>query len=379
MILKTQLKDQVRDLNSAGFDVEIISSPGIELHQLKTDLGVKWHPVQISRSIDLIKDLNALIKLYWLFKAIKPIIVHSTTPKAGLLSSIAAFFSGVPIRLHTFTGQPWFGHSGIKSYLAKKSDVLICKMSTKCYADSFSQMEFLISKRITNRYKLSVLASGSLAGVDTERFNPNKYSSIQKSHLLKSLGLPSEAFVFIFVGRINPEKGITELVNAFRKVEKIHRNAWLLLVGDEDSDGGNKISNHFAFEGVKNIIKLGYKKDPEFYLSISHVLVIPSYREGFGTVVIEAASMGVPAIGSKIYGLQDAILDQVTGLLVKPRSEEDLVNAMLVLISNRELAKLYGVNARNRVLSKFSSKIVNGELITEYRNLIKKTSYQFYE
>ena len=366
--IDTQLHDQIKTTIAFGADVSVIASEPALSRPID---DCKYFSIDIPRQIHLVKDIIALIKLYRLFKEQRFDIVHSTTPKAGLLCALAGIFAKIPIRVHTFTGQPWVSLDGAKRVILKFADKCIGICNTACYADSPSQKEFLVSNNIIELRKISVLGNGSLAGVDILRFNPKKYIEVDRSDIKQSLQIPVNSIVLLFVGRVVKDKGVIELVKAFKDTFTDDPNVYLLFVGpqelslsdlgiDSDTDSHNRIK--FT----------GYTDAPERYMSISKVLCIPSYREGFGTVVIEAASMGIPSIGSNIYGLSDSIIHGETGLLVKPKNSVELGAALHKLVYNTELCFRLGQSAQKRALKCFSSTVINKKVIREYEFLLSK-------
>jgi glycosyltransferase involved in cell wall biosynthesis len=369
----TQLKQQISVIGENGSEVTIITSVGPELALLDGLVGVKCVPIIIPRSISPWADLVALFRLYIFFRRQHTQIAHSTTPKAGLLTALAAFFARVPLRLHTFTGQPWVDMKGPKRWLTRTSDRFIGLLNTRCYTDSASQKQFLIEQGIMDANRLFCIGAGSLAGVDVQRFDLGRFSQSQRNSIRESLGISAEAPVLLFVGRITVEKGVWELIKAFQLLRATDSNAHLVLVGPLDTESGagetillKQINRLF------NVHIIGYTDSPETYISISDILCLPSYREGFGTVVIEAAAMGVPTVGTEIYGLSDAIVHGVTGLLVPPRNVEELANALIKLSTDKLFTKRLGEAARQRALDLFDSRKVNAQMVNEYRILIEE-------
>jgi glycosyltransferase involved in cell wall biosynthesis len=369
----SQLKRQIEALAESGAQVTVITSAGPELGVLQELPGIECVPIAIPRSIAPWRDLLALLRLWRFFRKERVDIAHSTTPKAGLLTAIAAFLAGVPIRLHTFTGQPWVGMRGIKRWLARGSDRLIGWLNTRCYADSLSQRQFLVDEGVLGSARISVIGAGSLAGVDTKRFDCARFPDDQRNALRQSLGIPADAEVLLFVGRITVDKGVRELMDAFAKL-KVHGSlAHLIFVGpfDVDSGAGGGISPQ-EIDAIRDTHRVGYTECPESYLSIADILCLPSYREGFGTVVIEAAAMGVPTVGTNIYGLCDAVEDGKTGLLVPPQDAESLRVGLARLLADRALRRRMGSAARLRVEASFAAERVNMGVIEEYRRLLKR-------
>ena len=354
----TQLKKQIQALGESGAIVMAVSSDGPELAVLDGMVGVRSVPIEIARSISLTSDVVGLIKLYLFFKRERIQIAHSTTPKAGLLTAIAGRLAGVPIRIHTYTGQPWVGMRGFKGRIAKTSDKLIAKLNTRCYADSRSQMDFLVEQKIILSNKITVLGAGSLAGVDIQRFNSERFTSLQREELRNSLSIPKAAPLILFLGRISIDKGVRELLDSFANLKASGSAAHLLFVGPIDiSSGAAGCVRQVDIEQVPDAHWVQFTDIPEAYLAMADVLCLPSYREGFGTVVIEAAAMGLPTVGTSIYGLTDAVMDGETGLLVEPKSVKALTNALAKLLGDNRLRLKMGEAAMRRASQVFDAEI----------------------
>ncbi|MHB8621935.1 MAG: glycosyltransferase family 4 protein [Sulfuricaulis sp.] len=368
------LKSQIKAIAAAGHEVVIVSSSGPQLMQLVKELGVQAHPILIRRTMSPISDLRSLIALYRYFSKTGFDIVHSTTPKAGSLCAIAAFLARVPIRLHTFTGQPWMHLAGPLRWLAKGSDRVIVRLNTKCYADSHSQADFLASQGIAASGEISVLGKGSLGGVDLTQFNADDWSA-RRIKILEEMKIPSGAKIITYIGRITNDKGISELVSAFRQLVARGLNVFLLLVGPFEPERDplpDKTEEQIRQE--RRIKVVGYSTEPERYLSISDVFCLPSYREGFPNTVIEAAAMGVPVVATHIVGLVDSVVDGKTGILVQPRNVEALSAALFSILSDESLRKRMGKAAQERARSLYNTDIVNRYLLDEYERLRRQFS-----
>lgn len=351
-------------------DVVLVSSDGPERDKLKLSDRLNYEIVEIPRKIQPRKDLAALVRLIGLFREKKFDLVHSTTPKAGLLTAIAAFIAAVPIRLHTWTGQQWVRLSGPVRMLSRMADRLIGILNTHCYADSKSQMRFLVKEKIIAPRKISVIGENSLAGVDLDRFNLDNWSALEKQRIRKELSINTESQVIIFVGRIAKDKGVFELLGAFERLLELGYNLDLLMVGPFDQDRGGSASISTAdVQRNPRIHLIGYTERPERYLAIADIFCLPSYREGFGSVVIEAAAMGIPAVGTRINGLVDAVANEETGLLVPPRDELSLMEALKRMLDDTELVLKMGRSARQRCLRHFSAETINQALAQEYVRL----------
>ena len=368
-----QLKHQIAFLGQQGAKVTVVTRNEPELAAFDGLAGVTTHAIDIPRSISPWRDFMALLRLYEFFRHQQIQIAHSTTPKAGLLTAVAAFLARVPIRLHTFTGQPWVTLRGIKRWLARCSDVLIGKLNTRCYTDSPSQRLFLIAEKLLTADRLFVIGAGSLAGVDVQRFNAERFPLSERLTLRASLGIAEHAPVLLFMGRIAVDKGVRELLNAFQALKMRGSNAHLMFVGRFDSDSG--VAGSLSLQDLENIADLhlvGYTDSPEAYMAITDILCLPSYREGFGTVVIEAAAMGVPTLGTDIYGLSDAIVHEQTGLLVPPRDVAALTGALERLLADGALRTKLGEAARQRAHDIFDAQKLNAAVAREYADLLDR-------
>jgi glycosyltransferase involved in cell wall biosynthesis len=285
------------------------------------------------------------------------------------LAAIASFLVRVPIRLHIFAGLPWETMSGVKRKIAMVCDRVIVLLNTKCYSDSNSQAHVLYENRIAKIGTITVLGHGSVTGVDVDRFNFQRYESV-KSSLRKLLEIEIDDPVILFVGRITREKGVSELTHAFCEVKKVIKNLHLIVVGPIDLDVDPLDESVIdLMRQSEDIHLIGEDYEPEKYFAASDFLVIPSYREGFCNVVIEAASMGKPAIGTRVTGLVDSIIDGDTGILVDVKSVNALIEAIFLLLRDKEMLKIMGVKARIRAQANFSQSYVNNLVVQEYQRV----------
>lgn len=367
----TQLKGQIEFLSNSGISVTVISSDVSNMSQNSFSGDISYLDVTIDRRPSPIKDLLALIRLILIYRKHRFDIVHSTTPKAGLLSAIAVKFSRVPISLHTFTGQPWVTLTGVLRMISRASDVLIGKLNTHCYADSFSQRNYLIEENIISANKISVIGKGSLAGVDLSRFNQERFSKNERERLKHEIINNQRSIVLTFIGRITKDKGIFELLLAFKLLRESGYIVELMLVGPFDIGKDKKSSELQTYvQNLEKVHWINYTDEPERYLAFTDILCLPSYREGFGTVVIEAAAMGIPTVGTNIPGLSDAIEKDVTGLLVPVTDHEALFKAIKKLLDSPYERKNMGASAKMRCFEKFDAEKVNQEILKEYLRLI---------
>lgn len=368
------LGSQIAATVAAGHEVHVVTSPGPGAEQVAAQPGVTFHPIRISRPIAPLRDWIALVRLYRYFAGQRFAIVHSTTPKAGLLCAVAAWLAQVPVRLHTFTGQAWAERRGLVRWISIAADRLIVRLNTCCYADSFSQRDFLLGMGIGSRQKLKVLGHGSLAGVELHRFR-REVLAVAAADLRKRLGMPAGVQVIAFVGRVHRDKGIAELVTAFRGLAERFPKVWLVLVGPFETEGvplpamvEHDLQHHPRIRAV------GYDVAPEAYLALAELLCLPSYREGFANVVVEAGAMGVPTVGTRIVGLVDSVADGETGILVPAKDPIALQAALTRLLEDGALRRRMGQAARARAEALFDSRAVNRALLEEYRALLEDQS-----
>lgn len=320
---------------------------------------VNFIDVKILRKISFVQDIRAFMHIVRLCMKLKPQIVHSIMPKAGLIASLASFVTFVPVRMHTFTGQVWSGSKGYKKFFYILIDKFIVLISTACLTDSPSQSAFLASHGIVkNGEPLKCAGKGSLSGVDLSRFDIKLVDEIRDS-FRESLGIGKNDFVYIFLARKSITKGIKELFEAFSQIADIP-NVKLLFIGPDESDG--YLDHLYAQYDhlISKVISLDKVSAHEKYLAISDVLCLPSSSEGFGSIVIEAAAMGVPAVGFDIVGLVDSIADGYSGLLVELLNVGEFSKAMRYLHDNSEKLAEMRINARTRILDSFSADVIYG-------------------
>jgi glycosyltransferase involved in cell wall biosynthesis len=324
---------------------------------------ISFREVSISRRISLFADALALFKLWHLFRFSRFDCVHSIMPKAGLLSMLAGAAAGVPVRFHTFTGQVWVTRKGMPRRFLMLTDWVIARLATTVLTDSLSQRQFLIANKIVKAEKVEVLGLGSIVGVDSVRFSPN---SAAREQGRAELGISTSDMVFVFVGRLNRDKGISDLLQAFEQIAGHYPKMHLLLVGPDEDGYDAYIASLNGALGQK-IHRIGFTSRPELYMATSDVICLPSYREGFGSVLIEAAACSLPALASRIYGISDAVVDGETGILHEPGNIQEIVLAMLKMAQNKELRITMGAAARQRAVEKFSEAHLTTEFEAFYR------------
>ena len=323
--------------------------------------------VPLERKISLLKDLKTWLVLFWIFRLHRFDSVHSITPKAGLLAMSSAFFARIPRRFHTFTGQIWVNQAGLKRIIFKYVDLLIANCATFLFADSASQIRFLVGEGVCNPAKIFMLGSGSISGVDLSRFQSNP---LIRTQLREGLSVSENDCVFLFVGRLCRDKGLFDLLTAFSKIKSERKNAVLWIVGPDEEGIVAQVKERSA--ELYGLVKwIGPTFSPEHYMCAADVLLLPSYREGFGSVIIEAAACHLPTIAYRIDGVVDAVIDGKTGLLVNLGNVEELMDRMELLLSNLTLRVSLGGSAKERAHRFFSSNSVTQAWLDFYANTLK--------
>ena len=364
MSLNLLLKGQLRYLNQF-YDVTAISGAGKDMDEVQNREQVKTQVIEMAREISPFQDLMALYRLYCYFKKEKPDIIHSITPKAGLLSMLAGKFAGVPIRIHTFTGLIFPSKKGIFKTVLIGMDRLLAGCATHIYPEGEGVKEDLIKYRITQK-PLKMIANGNVNGIDTAYFNRNEISTGILENLKADLGIEENDFVFIFVGRLVRDKGINELIAAFSNIN-LNLNLKLLLVGPLEAELDPLLPDTLQEISTNpNIISVGFQKDVRPYFLLSDALIFPSYREGFPNVVLQSLALQVPAIVTDINGSNEIITHGKNGLIVPPKNASELQKAMERLLTDRELRESLRAYSQQSIL-RFEQKLVWEALLAEYQ------------
>lgn len=343
------------------YDVTVIVSTNNP--NFLSDLGIKASviPLKIARDINIYADLTALVKLIHIFHQKKFDSVHSVTPKAGLLAMLAAWVVRTRIRVHTFTGQVWATSNGIKRVLLKCVDCLIAFLTTHNLIDSPSQRQFLLGQKVMSANKAIVFAKGSIAGVDIARFKPNQQTRI---NIRQQLKIPNNVIIFLFIGRLTFDKGVLDLAQAFDNLNAT--GTVLLYVGPDEQNMQTEI-RRITKNCSANIHFIGHTESPESYMAAADIICLPSYREGFGSVVIEAAAIGLPAIASNIYGISDAVVDNETGLLHEPHDPDAIKHCLEIMLNNSALRLKLGRQAQARAIKDFDSHLITQAWVDFYK------------
>jgi glycosyltransferase involved in cell wall biosynthesis len=364
------LLDQIEKLSQIH-DVTLVLNTTDPDFLLKRGIPAKVVCAPIERRISLIKDLNALIFLINLFRVNSFDLIHSVTPKAGLLAMLGGLFAAVPIRIHTFTGQVWGSRGGVMRWILKTADRITSAAATHILTDSFTQRAFLIQEHVVSEAKSSVLASGSISGVDLARFKPDGNLRME---VRQQFCIPASELVFLFMARLTRDKGALVMAEGFVRFVQKRGNGHLIVVGPDEEQLRPRMREIFG-ETVAKVHFEDYTSFPEKFMAAADIFCLPSYREGFGTVLINAAAVGIPAIASRIYGSEEAIRENVTGLLIEPGNSLELAEKMLRLAKDSEWRVQLGLNAQERARDTFSESTVTAAVLEFYSRVMSAADH----
>ncbi|MGY8913984.1 MAG: glycosyltransferase family 4 protein [Flavobacteriales bacterium] len=369
--LATLLNGQLKYLNQY-YEVVGLASKGNQHKDLRENENIRTIPVNISRRISPFQDLVSLVKLYYIFRQEKPFLVHSITPKAGLLSMVAAYLARVPHRAHTFTGLIFPTKEGPMQRILIFFDKLICFCATNIYPEGQGVKNDLINYNITNK-PLKIIANGNVNGVDIEHFDPSLFPQKSIVDLRTKYNYTLDDFVFLYVGRIVNDKGIIELINAFTQLQATKSNIKLLLVGTFESDI-DPIPVHIENEihQNSNILHVGHQLDVRPFFALSNIVVLPSYREGFPNVILQAGAMGKYCIVTDINGSNEIIKNGENGAIVPVKNSFALMEQMEYCLINNTDFETPNYAYRKLIVNKFEQKIIWEALRKEYLSMEKE-------
>ena len=362
--LENLLKGQLKML-SKYYNVLAVSSPGDDMETIEEREGVRTIAIPMERRISLIKDFISLIRLIVLFAKERPDMVHSITPKAGLLSMLAAWITRVPVRMHTFTGLVFPTATGKMQKLLIAMDRLTCFCATHINPEGEGVKRDLVNYNITSK-PLHIIANVNVNGIDLEYFDKTP-EVVEKACSYKKEG----TFTFCFVGRMVRDKGINELVHSFLRLYQKDERVRLLLVGPFEKELDPvlpEVEEHILHH--PGICYMGYQNDVRPFLVASDALVFPSYREGFPNVVIQAGAMGLPAIVTDINGCNEIVLPDLNGVIIPSKDEQALYESMKYFASHPVEVERMAANARPLIASRYEQRIVWNALLDEYKSII---------
>ncbi len=380
MAVSAMLEGQLRRYRQAGFRVTVVSSPGAALCRAAERDGVEARAVPMARPIAPLADMVSVWRLWRLLRELRPAICHVGTPKAGLLGGLAGWAAGVPHRFYTLHGLRLETATGAGRRLLFAAEWLACRIAHRVSSVSVSLRERAVTLGVVAREKTMVIAEGSAKGIDIAPFLAGPEKAIVVRRLRERFGIGSGHEVVGFVGRVTRDKGITELIDAFGILRRKRPDLKLLLVGEYERLGEiprrirrtieNDPGENDSGEDDPGVIRTGFVNDPAPYYDLMDVVLLPSYREGFPTVALEAAAAGKPLVAARATGSVDAVIDGETGLLVPARDAATLATAVESLLADTEAANRMGRAARERVRARFSPNRLARGYISLYRDAL---------
>lgn len=363
VVLETWFKGQPRYLSSY-YDVTIITSDAPSVQKIAAYENVTVKTIEFNRKINPILDAKVFKALLGHLDVLKPDIVYTLTPKAGLLGMLAAWVKRVPVRIHNVVGLPLMEAKGKKKVILEITERMTYFCCTHLYANSFN-LQAYIQKHLT-RKKVHVVGQGSVNGVDVEWFS-DKFSFDEKSALKESLGIARESFVMAFIGRIVKDKGVNELIEAFEALSQKYQHISLLILGDfeEELDPVSAKTKEIILNHSR-IVRVAFKDDVRPYLALSDLFVLPSYREGLPNVLIEAGSSGIPLLATNINGCNEVIIPEHNGVLVNPKDVEDLSKGIERFVADKIFYETIKSRVRQSIIERYAQNYFWSKLREEF-------------
>lgn len=363
------VKGHLRYLVEQGCEVYFICPFRKDVEENVIAEGAKFFPLEIEREINFKKDIKSLFEIIKLLYRLKPNIINASTPKAGLLFMIAGFFLPKAIKIFTLRGLRSDTLSGLKMKIITLTEKITTLFADKILVISPSLLQHAVKRQILNPNKSLVINKGSSNGVNITRFKSTQETKEKAIELRKSIGIPADAIVLGYLGRIVKDKGIVQLFQAFNRVND--SNLFLVLTGDFEKDDPLPEQIASALKSHPRIKIIPHIQDVVPVLEMYDILILNSFREGFGNVIIEAAAMNKPVIVSNIPGAKDTVENNQTGLLVDPLNVISIYKAITTYIENPDLIVAHGNNGRARVENDFSNEIIWNGIYEFYKSLIK--------
>ncbi len=368
MALRYLIPGQMRFIKNKGFDVLMISATSNELADIIKNEQCRHMVVNMTRKITLFQDLKCLLKLIRIFKIEKPDIVHSLTPKAGLLAMLAAKICRIKVRIHDVVGMPLMVETGIKYSILKAVEKITYACATHVQPNSNSLLKFVTEKKLSSAKKLKIIGNGSCNGIDLGRYSKNALNKESLDIVKSKIQYNSNNIYLLFVGRLVSDKGIVELITVFKKLHQKIPNLCLILVGDYEQtldplpqDIIDTINN---FQPITHIT---WSNQVEYYMAVSSLFVFPSHREGYPTVLLEAGALELPIICSRVTGNIDVVKDGETGIIFSCNNQEEIENSIVFALKNEEKVKKMAANLLLDIKKYFAQPILWEELLAEYK------------
>lgn len=364
------LRGQLRFMNQT-FEVQGMTSQGERLDAVREFEGIPIHAVKMTRRLSPLIDLLAIWRAFCFFRKTNPTIVHTHTPKAGMVGMIAARLAGVPIRMHTVAGLPVETKKGLMRKILLWTEKLTYMCAHRVYPNSKGMADFIQQNSLCSATKLKIIANGSTNGVDLDHFKLSPELKSKGMEIRTRLGLAESDVLFCFVGRMVPDKGVEELLWATERLASENTTIHLVLLGRYEK-------LHPISEDAKSALKHpqihyeGYQDEVRPYLAASDVFVLPTYREGLPNVLLQAGAMGLPVIATQINGCTDIVCDYQNGVLIPPQDKDALYGAISQLLMDKQLRSKIASVSRQMIQDRYEQTRVWNELRREYLQLISK-------
>lgn len=361
------LKTAIYLHENTDWDISFICSEDEEFASELPEF-IHYFPVPMEREIS-ISGIKSMMQMKKIFVKEKFDLIQYSTPNASLYAALAGKLAGIPVRLYCQWGMVYVGFEGIKRQVFKAIEKIVCKLSTWIEPDSVSNLNFAHEENLYPQTKGSVIWNGSACGINLEKFDISQKIKYRKD-IREKYNFPEDSFVYGFVGRITKDKGINELLAAFKQIYESNSNVYLMMVGTTEKDDTVDESLFLWSKKCEHVIYTGFTDIVEQYLSAMDTYILPSYREGFGMGVVEAEAMGVPVIVTSIPGPVDAMKENETGIVVKKGSIKELLRAMKKLYEDKHIRKEYSSNAYDFAINNFEQKKLFGKILLDRKRLL---------
>lgn len=367
------IRGQSKFMQEHGFEVHAVSSSGEKLEEFKQSQGVETHTIEMYRMITPVHDMRAIVQLTMLMRRLQPTIVHGHTPKGGLVGMVSAWIARVPVRIYHIRGLPYMTATCRKRTLLKATEFISCKLAHRVFCVSESVRSVAIRDRICPAEKICVIGGGSGNGVDAiTRFSPLKWTDEDRRNIRLQMGVADGDLVIGFVGRVVRDKGIHELATAWWSIRDSHPNTRLIIVGPFEPQDPIEPSILSALQDDSRVHITGPVSDIDRVYSAFDLVVLPTYREGFPNVPLEASAMELPVVATRIPGCVDAVQDGVTGTLVPVRDAELLGRAIVSYLDDTAKRRRHGKAGRERVLREFRQEDIWTAIYQEYICMLRE-------
>jgi len=373
--LKLLLTDQMKRMKSEGYRVYMLSSDGPERNELIQTQGCEHIVIQLTRTISPFKDLVCLLELIKILRSLRPLIVHTHTPKAGLIGMIAARICGVPIRLHTIAGLPQMTSSGLKRRLLNFSLRLTAWGSQVMLPNSNSIMRYIKTEKLFEPGKLEMIGFGSSNGISLSEYNPKTLSTERLEKAKFMVEYDSSCYYLLACGRMVKDKGVVEMISAFRLIQEKLPKVRLILLGPFEMIRDNErlpVDIVNIINNNPNIVHINWSEDVASFMSLADLFVHASHREGFPNVLLQAGLINCPIICSDIPGNIDIVTDEVTGLYFRMGDTDDLSKKLMWAMDNTDIINSYSKRLQNEIINKYSRKFVQDKIVEFYNEKLSE-------